>query len=378
MSTFNTYSLLTVHLDAIASNYRYLRNLVNPSICASVLKADSYGLGAEVIAPLLYNEGCRHFFVAYTNEAVALKNALSRFEKNSHIYVLNGPYLKGWQSYYHHNQLIPVLNDLDAVQEWQSYAIEITEKMPSVLHFDTGMKRLAIPFKEFLELLQNQPDCLDIRLIMSHLSCADEKAHPANLEQLSRVNSIKKQYPHLPLSLASSGGIFLGPNYYFDMARPGMALYGYNSAFENANQLIPCVELEAMILQIQDVKANEYVGYNRTFQTKSPSKLATLAIGYADGVPWAISNQGGYVLIKGKKAPIVGRGSMDLISVDVTGIPNISVGDWANLLGNEITLDDWAKAARSSNYELLLKLGKRLRKVYATQNQQHGLESVSC
>ncbi|MBY0462138.1 MAG: alanine racemase [Alphaproteobacteria bacterium] len=378
MSAFNTYSLLTVHLDAIASNYRYLRGLVSPSICASVLKADSYGLGIEAIAPLLYNEGCRHFFVAYTNEAVALKSALSSVERNSHIYVLNGPYLKGWQSYYHHNQFIPVLNDLEAVQEWQSYGKEIVEKMATVLHFDTGMKRLAIQFEDFSKLLQSKPDHLDIRLIMSHLSCADEKTNPANLEQLSEVNSIKKQHPNLPISLASSGGIFLNPDYYFDMVRPGMALYGYNSVPEDANKLMPCVELEAMILQIQDVKTNEYVGYNRTFQTKSPSKLATLAIGYADGVPWAICNQGGYVLIKDKKAPIVGRGSMDLISVDITDIPNVSVGDWANLLGNEITLDHWAKAAKSSNYELLLKLGKRLRKIYATQKQQRGLESVSC
>lgn len=378
MSAFNTYSLLTVHLDAIASNYRYLRKFVNPSICASVLKADGYGLGAEVIAPLLYNEGCRHFFVAYTNEAVALKNALSTFQQTTHIYVLNGPYLKGWQSYYHHHQFIPVLNDLEAVQEWQDYGKEIKEKMPTVLHFDTGMKRLAIPFENFSGLLQSKLEHLDIRLIMSHLSSADDKDNPANFEQLSCMNSIKKNYPSLPISLASSSGIFINPSYHFDLVRPGSALYGYNSVPEYAEKLTPCVKLEAMILQIQDVKANEYVGYNRTFQTKSPSKLATLAIGYADGVPWAICNQGGYVLIKGSKAPIVGRVSMDLISVDITDIPDALVGDWATLLGDEITLDHWASATKSSNYELLLKLGKRLRKVYATQKQHQGLESVSC
>lgn len=378
MNAFNTYSVLNIDLDAIASNYRYLRSLVNSSICAGVLKADSYGLGIEGIAPILYNEGCRHFFVAYTNEAVALKNVLSTFQQKTHIYVLNGPYLKGWEDYYHHHQFIPVLNDLEAVHEWQSYGKEISQKMPAVLHFDTGMRRLAIPFEDFTKLLQSKLDYLDIRLIMSHLSSADEKDNPANLEQLLWVNSIKKNYPNFSISLVSSSGIFLDPSYHFDLVRPGIALYGYNSCFENAEKLTPGVELQAMILQIQDVKANEYVGYNRTYQTKCPSKLATLAIGYADGVPCAIHNQGGYVLIKGLKAPIVGKVSMDLINVDVTDIPDVSVGDWATLLGDKITLDNWAIATKYSNYELLLKLGKRLRKVYTTQKQHQGLESVSC
>ena len=378
MNALNTYSLLNVNLDAIASNYCYLRDLVKPSTCAVVLKADSYGLGAEVTAPLLYREGCRHFFVAYTNEATALKNALSAFGQKTHIYVLNGPYLKGWQNYYHHNQFIPVLNDLKTVQEWQDYGQEIDIKMPAVLHIDTGMKKLALPFDEHQKILQGDFNYIDLRFAMSHLSSADEKDSPANSDQFKQMNSIKKHHPSILMSLASSSGIFLNPSYHFDMVRPGMALYGYNSVPEYAKKLTPCIELEAMILQIQDVKANEYVGYNRAFKTKSPSKLATLAIGYADGVPWAMCNQGGHVLVKGEKAPIVGRVSMDVISVDITGISNVSVGDWSTLLGKEITLDHWAKATKLTNYELLLKLGKRLRKVYTTQKQHQGLESVSC
>lgn len=378
MSPFNTYSLLTIDLDAIAANYRYLRSLVDPAICAAVLKADSYGLGVEATAPILYNEGCRHFFVAYTNEAVALKEVLSSFQQKSYIYVLNGPYLKGWQDYYHQHQFIPVLNDIDTLQEWQSYGNEKNLKVPTVLHVDTGMKRLAIPFEDFQTLSQNKLDHLDICFLMSHLACADEKDHSANAEQLSIIRSIKSQLSYLPISLANSSGIFLDKDYHFNLVRPGIALHGYISNPEFANSLFPAVELQARILQIQDAKTDDYVGYNQTFQARTPLKLATLAIGYADGVPWAISNQGCYVLINGEKAPIVGRISMDLISVDVTNIPDVSVGDWTTLLNKEITLDHWAKAAKSSNYELLLKLGKRLRKVYVTHKQHHGLESVSC
>ena len=374
----NTYSLLTVDLDAIAANYSYLRKTVSPSTCAVVLKADSYGLGIEAIAPVFYNEGCRHFFVAYINEAIALKNVLSVFAQQTSIYILNGPYLKGWENYCHHHRFIPVLNNLEAIQEWQDYGKKINLKMPAALHIDTGMRRLALPIQDYNKLLQKGIDYLDLRLVMSHLSCADEKENHANSEQLAQMNHIRKNHLSTPISLANSSGIFLNASYHFDMVRPGIALYGYNSVQEYAEKLSPCLELEAIILQIQDANPNEYVGYNRTFQTTKTLKLATLAIGYADGVPWSMSNQGGYVLVKGRKAPIVGRISMDVMSIDITDIPGVSVGDRATLLGKDVTLDHWANIAGSSSYELLLKFGKRLRRVYATEKQHIKAELILC
>ncbi len=377
-SAFNTYSQLTVDLDAIASNYQFLRSQVGTSLCAAVLKADAYGCGIEAVAPALYNSGCRHFFTAYTDEAIVLKNVLSSFQQKTFIYVLNGPYLKGWTDFYKQNNLIPVLNNLFEIEEWHAYAKIIDQRLPAILHINTGMNRHGLPLNDYQAFLNKDWPLIDWKFVMSHLSCSDQPNHPANVKQLKSMQAIQKDFPKTPLCFANSNGIFLGSNYHFNMVRPGISLYGLNSVLEQRNKLAPTLELKSRIVQIQDIKPGDYVGYSESYQAKSPMRLATLAIGYADGVPWRISNQGVYVHIKENiKAPIVGRISMDLMTIDITHVSDVQVGEWVTLLDKVISIDDWANFAGTINHEILLKLGKRMRRNYNIDCYNQ-IEAVSC
>lgn len=371
-------SVLTIDLDAIASNYQFLRSQVGTAICAAVLKADAYGCGIEAVAPSLYHSGCRHFFTAYTDEAVILKETLSSFSGNAFIYVLNGPYLKGWVEFYHQQALIPVLNNLFEIEEWNAYGVEKNKRLPAILHINTGMNRYGLPLDDYEIFLKKEWPFIDWRFFMSHLSCSDQPEHAANLKQLRAMNAIQKNHPKIPLSFVNSNGIFLNSAYHFGMARPGIGLYGLSSVFDQRNKLSPCLELKSRIVQIQDIKPGDSIGYSESYRAESPMRLATLAIGYADGVPWCMSNQGAFVHLKEKiKAPIVGRISMDLMTIDVTHIPGAQVGEWATLLDDEIGIDDWAKFAGTVNHEVLLKLGKRMKRIYC-QNHQSQEEALSC
>ncbi len=376
-SDFNIYSLLTIDLAAIASNYQFLKSQVGTAICAAVLKADAYGCGIEAVAPALYNSGCRHFFTAYTDEAVALKKTLTPFPDKTFIYVLNGPYLKGWTDFYKQQDLIPVLNNLFEIEEWHSHGMQISQKLPAILHINTGLNRYGLSLKDYQNFLKKDWPFIDWQFFMSHLSCSDKPNHPANLKQLNEILAIQKNHPLTPLSLANSNGIFLNPSYHFDMVRSGISLYGLNSVLEQKNKLLPSLELKSRIIQIQDIKAGDCVGYGESYQALSDMRLATLAIGYADGVPWRMGNQGAFVHIKQNiKAPIVGRISMDLMTIDVTHVSDVQVGEWVTLLDKEISIDDWAKSAETINNELLLKLGKRMKRTYSQHHNQ--TEVTSC
>ncbi len=369
-------SVLTIDLDAIASNYQFLKGQVQPALCAAVLKADAYGLGAETIAPTLYNSGCRHFFTAYTDEAIVLKKTLSGCKTS--IYVLNGHYLKGWADFYDQQFLIPVLNTLVGIEEWNAYGEEKKKQLPAILHINTGMNRHGLPLDDYQIFLKKEYPFIDWKFFMSHLACSDQPEHLANSKQLSVMHSIQKNHPKVPLSFVNSNGIFLNPSYHFNMARPGIGLYGLSSVIEQRRKLLPCLELKSRIVQIQDIKPGDSVGYGESYRAESPMRLATLAIGYADGVPWHMGNQDAFVHLKEKiKAPIVGRISMDLVTIDVTHVPGIQVGEWATLLDDEIGIDDWAKYAGTINHEILLKLGKRMKRIYS-QDHQSQAEDLSC
>lgn len=349
-SAFNTYSLLKIDLDAVVSNYHFLRSQVGPASCAAVLKTNAYGCGSEAVAPHFYNAGCRHFFTAYTDEAIILKNALTPYQQKTFIYVLNGPYVKGWEPFYHQQGLITILNTLRDIEEWHNYAKSINSKLPAVLHVDTGMNRHGLPIDEYQIFLRKEWDFIDWQLIMSHLACSHDKHHITNSIQLTRMQAVQRNHPKIPLSLANSGGIFLGSPYHFNLARPGIALYGLTPTLEKENSLTQAIELQSRIIQIQDIKAGQSVGYSETFKAESLLRLATLAIGYADGVPWRLGNQGAYVFIQGIKAPIVGRISMDLITVDITHLPQVQIGEWASLLNKETSLDDWTSLTGTINH----------------------------
>jgi alanine racemase len=259
-----------------------------------------------------------------------------------------------------------VLNDLGQVRNWQAYA-QRRGGAPAMLHIDTGLTRLGLPQAE-IEALAADPALLKgfkLSLILSHLACAGESAHPMNVEQLNRFRAALRLLAPTPASLASSSGIFLGGDFHFDMARPGAALYGVNPLPGRPNPMAPVVHLKAKILQVRDVDRGETVGYGAAHQMDRPGRIAILALGYADGWLRSSSHRGA-ARIAGKPAPVIGRISMDLVTLDVTGLDprTVKPGNYADLLDAQYGVDDAAFAADTIGYEVLTALGKRCLRVY--------------
>jgi len=362
-------AILEIDLDAIAANWRQLAARLGPGArCAAVVKADAYGLGVEEVAPVLARAGCKTFFVATLDEGLQLRGLLPRAQ----IAVLSGLAL-GAPADFAKARLLPVLNDLDQVARWHGYA-QPRGGAAAMLHLDTGMGRLGVPPGEARRLIQD-PSLLSgfkLMLIMSHLACASEPAHPMNLEQLKIFRSLVNRLPRAPLSLAASSGIFLGADFHFDMVRAGAALYGVNPLPGRPNAMSPVLRLKARILQVREIDSGETVGYGAAHRMEHAGRVATIALGYADG--WLrSSSQRGIVRITGNPAPVIGRISMDLLTVDVTGIdPSVvRAGDYADLLDERYGVDDAAFAAQTIGYEILTALGPRCLKLYRGGNRRH-------
>lgn len=347
-------SVLTVDLDAIAANYALLAERSAPAECAAVVKADAYGLGLIPVARRLATAGCRTFFVATLEEAHALRRITER-----DIYVFSGVTAENVGEF-EGGTLRPVLNGLDQLRLWRERSAG-----PSALHIDTGMNRLGLSSRE-VETLRTEPSRLDgagIRLLISHLACADDSAHEMNADQLARFRAAHDICPHIPASMSASSGIFLGTDWHFDMVRPGYALYGGNPQPAGPNPMRPVIRLGARILQCRALEAGETVGYGATFRADTPRRIATLSTGYADGYLRALGNNA-TVRVGESRAPLVGRVSMDLIGVDITGIDGVKAGDWVELLGPEHGVEALADEAGTIGYEILTGLGHRHRRVY--------------
>ena len=355
-------AILEIDLDAIAANWKRLAERLAPgSRCAAVVKADAYGLGMAEVAPRLARAGCKSFFVATLDEGLGLRALLPRAQ----IAVLDG-LVMSQPADFAKARLLPVLNDLGQVRQWQAYA-QRRGGAPAMLHIDTGLTRLGLPQAE-VDALAADPALLEgfkLSLILSHLACATEPAHPMNEEQLNRFRAALRLLPRGPASLASSSGIFLGGDFHFDMARPGAALYGVNPLPGRPNPMAPIVHLKAKILQVRDVDRGDAVGYGAAHQMDRPGRIAILALGYADG--WLrSSSHRGTARIAGKPAPVIGRVSMDLLTLDVTGLDprTVQPGDYADLLDAQYGVDDAAFAAGTIGYEVLTALGRRCLRVY--------------
>ena len=346
----------------MAANWRSLRARVNGVECAGIVKANAYGLGADRVAPALWHAGCRRFFTANHDGALAIRNLLP----DADVYVLNG--LLGDPKDYIETGLTPVLNCLGQVETWQSHARRAQRALPAVLHLDTGMHRLGLPPGEVAQL-RERPELLrslDLQFIMSHLACADDSDGAMNRRQLATFHQMRRGLPEFPASLANSSGIFLGPDYHFDLIRPGYAVYGGNPTPGRPNPMQPVVGLSAQIIQIRDVGPGETVGYGATYALKQATRIATIPLGYADGYMRAMSNQAA-ASIDGVAVPVVGRVSMDLVTLDIGALPveKAHVGTWVDLIrGNEM-LDDLAMRAGTIGYELLTALGGRYPRVYS-------------
>ncbi len=350
-------AVLTIDLDALAANYRLLANKVGAAECAVAVKADAYGTGIADAAPVLAKAGARTFFVADLNEALALRSLMPEVT----IGVFNG-LMPGCEADYVAHDLLPVLNHLGEIDRWSAHAAAEDRPLPAFLHIDTGMNRLGLGPDE-LAVLADAPERLGgiaLRAVMSHLACADEAGHPMTAQQRDDFRAALSRLPKTPASLANSAGIFCGTDYHFDLVRPGCALYGINPTPDHANPMRRVVHLAGKVLQVRNVDTDMTVGYGASHRVAHAAKIATIAVGYADGYLRSLSGCG-CVWLAGKRAPVVGRVSMDLITVDVTDVPDDDVrpGMLAEIIGDRRDPDQVAHEAGTIGYEILTALGRR-------------------
>jgi len=366
---------LTIDLGALASNWRRLNDLSGASECSAVVKADAYGIGIEKAVPVLWNAGCRTFFVALPSEGIQLRKAAPE----AIIYVLAGYFPRAIETYRDY-ALRPVINE-----EIDSWMAASGGTLPYAIQLETGMNRLGMPIAAFVNLqASGLLDAHKPSLVMSHLACADTPDHPLNESQNAEFRKIIELTYCEQTSLANSAGIFLGPDYHYDLVRPGIALYGGAAADAHLhdNPMQPVISIEARILQVKSAQPGATVGYSGA-ETIRPSDrpdgnnriLATLSVGYSDGYLRAAGSaddhQGAIAAWRGIRVPLVGRVSMDLLTVDMTEHPDCEqlLGDnwqdhWIELIGPTIPLDEVASAAGTIGYELLTSLGRRYHRTY--------------
>jgi len=358
-----------VRLGAIRRNYRKLRELAQPAETAAVVKANAYGLGVEPVFSALEQEGCRTAFVATLAEAQAVRG----FSK-AVIYVLDG-LLPGTAPLFEEIGARPALSCLDEVSEWGAYAKARGTPLRAAIHVDTGMTRLGVMGADARFIAQT-PELLsriDLRLIMSHLACADESANGKNEAQRSKFVELASLFLGVPRSLANSAGILLGAPFHFDLARPGIALYGGRPASSGTNPMEPVLWLFSRIAEVSWAPSGATVGYNATQTLKRRTRIATTTAGYADGYFRALSasdaRRGPCGYLGAHKLPLLGRVSMDLITFDATDAPEdaVSRGGWIELLGEHVTVDDLASFASTISYEVLTSLGRRYHRVYVDE-----------
>lgn len=349
---------LTVDLGALLANHALLVRAAAPAAVAGVLKADAYGLGAAAVARALAGAGCREFFVACPAEGGALRAALP----DAAIHVLGG-LARDNLAQYLRLRLIPVLNTVEEAELWVAHA----HGAAAALHVDTGMNRVGLDATD-VERLVAQPALLAAlrpSLLVTHLACADEPGHASIERQLERYAALRARLPPMRTSIGNSAGTLLGPATRGDLVRAGIALYGGNPFATGANPMREVVRLEARIVQLRDIADEATVGYGATHRVRPPARIATLALGYADGYPRALGGRG-LASIAGRRVPVVGRVSMDYVTIDVTALPRaaLAVGDYATLLGDGLALDEIAALAGTISYELLTRIGARVARRY--------------
>jgi len=358
-------AVLRIDLDAIVANWRNLSARLAPGArAAAVVKADAYGLGAAHVVPALAAAGCARFVVATIDEGLALRPLLPAA---TDILILCGP-MPGTAGLLAEEGLTPVLNSPKQVADWAAEAKARRQRLPAALHIDTGMARLGLSPAQAQALAGDQAtlSAIDLKLVMSHLACADAPAHALNQAQLARFTAARALFPGVPGSLAASSGIFLGPEWHADWVRPGAALYGVHPQPDGPNPMLPVVRLEGRILQVRDVDAGETVGYGATHRCVGPGRLAIVGAGYADGLFRALGNHGSGHL-GDCRVPLVGRVSMDLVTFDVTHAPAelARPGGLITLIGPGNTVDDVARDGGTIGYEVLTALGRRYHRVWA-------------
>lgn len=354
----NPRAVIRIHSKALLHNYKMFSDYVGEKTkVAATIKANAYGIGAEHVALKLYEAGCQDFFVIHCEEALKVVSCL----KNSNIFILNGVY-PGTVGNILKHKFIPVIITVDQAKLWLKTAQSLGRKLPAVLHVDTGFARESLSVDELEEIaeLPGLFEYMDFKYLMSHLACADEPDHLKNRHQLRLFNDIAKKWPGIHKCFANSYGVALGPEYHFDMVRPGIGLLGYCQAFKPPFTLKTAVSLCAPILKLREIKPGATVGYNALFTADKNITLATLNLGYADGFLRSLTGKG-YVEIQGYRSPIMGRISMDYMVVDVSDIPLqlTKPGTWVEIIGKKETIYHLCELAGTCIYEVFARWGDR-------------------
>lgn len=368
------HARLTIDLSALAENWRAMARRSGAARAAAVLKADAYGTGLEPAARALWQAGARDFFVATPGEGALLRPIVP----NGRIFVLSGMWA-GSERLFFEFDLVPVIVSEEQLVVFMA-AVSDGRDHPCALHVDTGMNRLGLRVEDAVALATDpaRPASFSPVLLLSHLACADEPAHPLNLQQLDRFRTAVSAFEGIEASLANSAGIFLGEDYHFELTRPGISLYGGAAVNNVRNPMRPVVTAEARILQVREAKAGESVSYGAAAVLARDSRIAVAAIGYADGYLRSLSGAGVPLrrtgiagasgFIHGHAVPLVGRVTMDLTHFDVTGLPPgaVRAGDFIELFGHNMPIEDVARASGTIDYELLTSLGSRYQRRYVS------------
>ena len=349
-------AILEVNLKNLAYNYKKLSNITNQSICAATIKADAYGVGALKIFEALYKINCRNFFVATTEEALKIREK----KLSANLYVLNG-LENNKLSIFNNNNIIPILN----YKEEYSLIYKNIKKFKKLkfgIHVDTGLNRLGFSLDELSKINFHQNN---VHILISHLSSADESKNYYNIIQ----NNKFKEAINLKINakyncFSNSMGLILGKNFHYNMVRPGISLYGGHFNTKMKRIIKPVISLKGKVLQIKEINKNEYVGYNQTFKSKKIIKVAIIGIGYADGISRLLSNKGN-VYMDNKIFKILGRVSMDTITIDITkNSKPLKVGDYMDLINHINGIDKMAKECDTISNEILTSVSKRVKRVY--------------
>lgn len=357
-----TRAVLTVDLGAIQENYRIIRKRLGTLPCAAAVKANAYGVGAIEVSRVLASAGCEEFFVVSVEEGIELRPVLGE----APIHVLYGP-MRGTETTLVEHHLTPVLNSLGDVERWGAQARRLGRKLSCDLHFCSGMNRTGFPAAEAATLSEEPGRLtgLTVDIVMSHLHSADVPGSPHNAKQLECFRDIRASFPMGRASFANSSAIFLGGDYHFDLCRPGIALYGGNPTPNATNPMRRVITLQSRILQVRKIAAGDVVGYGATFRASNTLRVATVPLGYADGYHRMLSNCG-LTHIDGIPCPVLGRISMDLISIDVTAVPEgrAHPGAPVEIIGPNQDVEDIAARAGTNSNDILTSLGNRFHRIY--------------
>ena len=357
-------AVLRIDLQALRSNYRLLKSKLGIARCGAAVKADAYGLGAIPVAQALYADGCRHFFVAHLEEAINLRPHLA---SDAQIIVMHGSPV-GYEAEFLEYQCTPVLNSTEQIAAWKMLAMQHQRSLPALLQVDTGMARMGLSDQEIRQWQEDSHflDGIDVQYLMSHLASAEDQVNPMNRTQLAKFRQLQNLLPGVKASLANSSGIFLGSDFHFDLARPGAALYGVAPVAGQVNPLQAVAHLQGRIIQTREIPAGTGVGYGSTWRSKNAARIATVAVGYADGWMRSFSNRG-VAHIAGQEVAIVGNISMDTLTLDVTRIAaeHLQPGMLVDLISATNTVDAVAAKANTIGYEILTSLGARYERHYS-------------